>query len=310
VCMMTNRKPFIWVLAQAHVALTALTTGILFSLLAFLCWGFGDFFIQRSTRRFGNWATLLAISLFGLLILTPLVWNDLGQVLSFSQEFWLLLGASIVLFIAALFDFEALREGKLAIVEPVLALEVPLSALLAFFVLDEHVSTLTASLICLIVAGIMLISWRGGRLSHRMLLEKGVLLGCAGALFMGASNFAVGLGSRVTNPLVMNWFISLVLTILPLGYVILQEEVGTIWHHVLANKGFFATLCLLDNAAWVAYAFAASLAPIAIVVAISESYVGLTVLLGLLVNREKALAHQKWGIALTLVGIILIAVLV
>lgn len=287
-----------------------LDPGILFALIAFVCWGFGDFLIQRSTRKFGDWETLFAISLFGFIVLTPIVYHDLSQVFHLDTTFWILMGASIVLFVAALFDFEALRLGKLSIVEPVLALEVPFSAILAFFVLRESLGIAEIAVISVIMVGIMLISFKSTRFSHKLLLEKGVLLGAAGAFFMGASNFLVGYGSRVTNPLIMNWFLSFILTIIPLSYMLLSKSTRAFFSQARSNKGFIATLCLLDNGAWVAYAFAASMTPIAIVVAISESYIGLTVLLGILINKESVHTHQKIGMALALLGVVALSLIV
>src|SRR3989344_8031829 len=104
-----------------------LELGILFSVIALLCWGFGDFLIQRSTRKFGDWETLFIISLFGTIVLTPFIYKDLPNLFEFSKEFWILFGISFILLIAAILDFEALKKGKLAIIEPVLALEVPVS---------------------------------------------------------------------------------------------------------------------------------------------------------------------------------------
>jgi hypothetical protein len=42
-----------------------MTTGILFALLAMLFFGFGDFLIQRSTRKVGDWETLFLFSILG-----------------------------------------------------------------------------------------------------------------------------------------------------------------------------------------------------------------------------------------------------
>lgn len=84
--------------------------------------GIGDFLIQHSARSVGDWETLLAISLLGAVVLTPFVYRDL-HVVSFNAETTVLFGVSIALLIAALFDFEGLKRGKFAVVEPVLTME-------------------------------------------------------------------------------------------------------------------------------------------------------------------------------------------
>jgi drug/metabolite transporter (DMT)-like permease len=46
-----------------------LATGIVLAIVAMLSWGFGDFLIQKNTRKIGDWDTLFFITLFGAAIL-------------------------------------------------------------------------------------------------------------------------------------------------------------------------------------------------------------------------------------------------
>ena len=119
-----------------------ISVGIGLAFVAMLCWGFGDFLIQKSTRKIGDWETLFVICAFGSLILLPFVWKDIPATFANNKGLWILLAGSAILFIAALLDFEALKKGKLAVVEPIWSFEVPASALLAFFILGEKVDLL------------------------------------------------------------------------------------------------------------------------------------------------------------------------
>src|SRR3990167_4921201 len=87
-------------------------TGILFAFLALIFWGFGDFLIQKSTRKFGDWETLFVISIFGTIILFPFIFKDLASLFPFNREFWILIGVSLIILFAAILDFEALRKFK------------------------------------------------------------------------------------------------------------------------------------------------------------------------------------------------------
>ena len=99
--------------------------GILFAFIALVSWGFGDFFIQKTTRVVGSWNVLFFIGIVGLIGLFPFVKNDLA---SLNNSNLLLLGLlGVVVVFAALFDFEALRQGKIAIVEPIIGLELPIT---------------------------------------------------------------------------------------------------------------------------------------------------------------------------------------
>ena len=283
-------------------------TGILFAIGALILWGFGDFFIQRSTRKIGDWETLFIITFFGAVVLTPFIYKDLLTLFSFEDNsFLMLLISSFVLFVAALLDFEALKKGKLAVVDSVFALEVPVSVILAFTIIKEETSLLELALISLIVVGLTLISIRSYHLSRRAWIEKGVFLGVLGSIFMGASNFFVGFASRITNPLLTNWFIDVFILIICIIYLILNKKIKKLYNDAKKNRNLMLNISTFDNAAWVSFAFAASLAPIAIVVALSESYIALAALLGLIINKEKLMKHQKLGLVISLLSAIILA---
>ena len=76
-----------------------------------------------------------------------------------------------------------------------------------------------------------------------------------------------------------------------------------------SNFKLVFTMSVADNLAWIAFVFAMSLAPIGIVVALSESYIIISVMLGLVVSGEKLQLHQKIGLVFALVGAIILAVI-
>jgi len=95
---------------------------IIFAFLAMICWGFGDFFIQRCTRKIGNLESLAYIGIIGTLLLIPFIIKDFDLIFS-SSNLFLLLGLGIITFIAAILDFEALKEGKLSVIDVLLEIE-------------------------------------------------------------------------------------------------------------------------------------------------------------------------------------------
>ena len=110
-----------------------LSIGVIAAFGAFFFWGVGDFLIQRSTRRIGDWETLFFICGTSVIALFPFVYDDFFRLFSSGNTgvFIILLLASVALTFGALFDFEALKQGKISIVEPVLALELPVAVALA-----------------------------------------------------------------------------------------------------------------------------------------------------------------------------------
>ena len=284
--------------------------GIGLAFVAMLCWGLGDFLIQKSTRKIGDWETLFIICGFGALVLLPFVWRDIPAVISnpASKGFFILLACSVVLFIAALLDFEALKKGKLAVVEPIWSFEIPAAALLAFFILGERISWLQIVLIALLIAGLIAVSFHKVKSSlKRLLMEKGVILALVAAIVMGVANFLVGWGARVTDPLMVNFFLNVFITAVTAVYLIAKGKFSKTIRDAVFYRGVLLPMSILDNTAWVAFAFSMSLAPIAVAVALSESYIIVAVILGLAINKERIQFHQKSGLVLAIFSAIILA---
>jgi drug/metabolite transporter (DMT)-like permease len=281
--------------------------GILAAVIAMVSWGFGDFLIQKSTRRVGDWEALFYISIFGAIVILPFIYGQLPALVANAGELALLLMTSLVLLVAALFDFEALKEGKIAIAEPIFVIEIPVAALLAFFVISEGITLMQTALIGGLIVGLVLVSVRKIDFKRRKWLEKGVVLAFIGSLFMGTTNFLFGIAARETSALMVNWFTSLFLAVVCIAYLAHKSKL-----HKLALDGrkrldLLLGLCILDNTAWIAFAYATVLLPIAIAVSISQCFIIITVLLGIFVSREKLLRHQKIGVVIAIVLAIALA---
>jgi len=282
-------------------------TGLIFALTATFAWGFGDFFIQKSTRKIGNWKTLFMISLFGSILFLPFVFNKIPQLLSGGNLFILLL-LSCSLLISTLLSFESFKQGKLAVTDPFYALEIPIAGLLAFFLIGESIKTYQTFLIIILIIGLLLISLKSIRISKKILLEEGVIFAVFGATLMGFSSYLIGYSSRITDPLLTTWFFSVVITVICLIYLVSKKELGSLLADLKYNKSSLLTVSLIDNLAWIAYAFALNLLPMAIVVALVESSIVINVLLGIFLNKEEIVLHQKVGLILAVVSAIVLVI--
>jgi len=281
--------------------------GIFFAFLALICWGFGDFLIQRSCREFGKWAALFFVTATAAILLTPFIYKDLAAVFSSNYGLLILLAASVVMLFAALFDFEALRDGKICVVEPIFVLEIPVTAVLASTLLSEHLTAAQILLIICLAIGIFFVSTKSLHHLKKIKLEKGVVYAFLGALGMGATNFMFGLGARETNPLMINWFTSLVVAIITLIYIIFhakRKEILRDWHK---DKLLIIGVGLIDNGAWIAYSYSTLFIPIAVATSISEAYVALAAFLGLIFNHETLRKHQILGLVLAVAAAITLA---
>ncbi|MBP6858312.1 MAG: DMT family transporter [Candidatus Pacebacteria bacterium] len=290
--------------------MTTVGVGIGFAFIAMLCWGFGDFLIQRSTRKLGDWETLFLITGFGTVALLPFAWRSFIELfIGDPTALIVLMIAAAILLGSSLLDFEALRKGKLAIVEPIWSFEIVSASLLGFFILGERISWLAGGVIALLMSGLVLVAFREKRLTSKILLEKGVAIALIAALAMGCANFFLGWGGRESDPILANFFVNAFMAIGTGVYLIAHVSWRKPFRDLREHGRLLVPMMISDNVAWVAYAFSMSLAPIAIATALSESYIIVTVLLGLAVNKERLQRHQKAGLIIAIAAAIALALI-
>lgn len=284
--------------------------GILFAFGALLCWGFGDFFIQKSSRAVGIWKSLFFIGISGIVVIFPFIVDELGGLLREPKHLGILSLAGVIVLFTVLFEFESLRKGKLAIIEPVLGLELPITIGLSTLIWGEIISLPQLLLSFTTFIGIVLVITKHHTHLHyhrRVNIERGVIFAGVAAIGMGLFNFLVGVGSQQTSPLLTVWFTNILLTLVCFIYLARHKMLHELIEDIRKNPVPIIGISVLDNLAWVLFAVSTTFIPIAIATTISESYIVITVLLGLFINREKLRWHQYVGIMVTLISIIFLS---
>ncbi|MBI5133785.1 MAG: DMT family transporter [Candidatus Taylorbacteria bacterium] len=267
--------------------------GVAAAIASMVSWGIGDFLIQRSARSLGDWKTLFYIGLIGNAGLLPFCYKGLSSLGAGDLLVLVAIGAFSAF--AAVIDFEALKKGKLAIVEPIFCLEIPVAALLAFFMLGERISFLQMALVAGLVVSLVLVSLSKLEFVHRkMLLERGVRLTVLAAISMGVLNFAFGVGAREVSPILATFVIHSIAAIVSLFVLVARRQ---FWPgRILSEARQAFPMAIADTVAWASFAYALTKTPIAIATAFSESYIVIAVLLGIFVNRERLKRYQYVGI--------------
>lgn len=283
--------------------------GLMSALLAFLAWGFGDFFIQRSTRKIGSLETLFFNTWLGGLVLLPFAIKDIGAIDSSSLNIVGL--ATATMLGTALCNFEALRRGKISAIEPVMSTELPMTVGIGVFALRERLTAHQGWLITLVFFGILLtvIRRKAGSTAPRQRLEQGVVLAAAGALFMSLTNIFTGVASQSLSPVAAIGIIDAAIAILLTIWLMTRGRLAATLREGWRVKRITMLQSVVDNAAWLFFAFAVLALPISLTIGITEGYVALASLLGILVNRERFQRHQYVGIIVTLAAVILLAIL-
>jgi drug/metabolite transporter (DMT)-like permease len=279
--------------------------GLFFAGLAIVGWGLGDFLIQRSARKLGDWEALFYITAFGAVALLPFVLPTLALLSPFD---WLVLvGTSLVIFVAGLLDFEALRVGKMSVIEPIYAMEVPVTIALSTLLIGELLSLAQLVLVAGVLVGIFLVSNKHLSRSSMRTLERGVLVAVFATMGMGLANFLFGFAARSTTPIMINWFTSLFMAAGTLAYLVGRGRGGLLVSELTKNARLLFAMGLFDNMAWVAFSASTLYMPIGIATGLTESYIALAAILGLIYNGERLRRHQKLGLVLAVCAAVALA---
>ena len=281
--------------------------GVILSLVALLSWALGDFMIQRVTRRVGTIKALFFIAAVGCVGLAPFALPHLNEIFLGNNLLILVLGVCVTFF-AAVFDFDALHDGKLAVVEPVLGLELPIVILLSIIFRGESLNVFQVISIGAIFLGITLaVTERKFRWHHKIILEKGFVFAGIGAVGMALTNFLYCLGSQESSAILTVWFIHSVIAIVCFVILVRRRAAHELVADIKKYPQGILLMAVADNAAWLAYGAASTYIPISIATAVSETYIALALILGVVVNREKFRKHQYLGAGLAILGLVVLA---
>lgn len=280
---------------------------LLAAFAAMLCWGFGDFFIQRSVRRVGDVQALAWIGVIGVIGLAPFIIKDL-PLLANAYGLSILLILGVITFIAAIVSFEAYKKGKLSVVEVLLELELPITVILGMMFFRESPSVIQFGIMGLIFLGIILMAIKKPNFKEPFKgLEKGVWFAVLGAIGMGLLNFFTASGAKNVSPLMAVWVPWVVFTVISLAFIARREGLGGFVSGGLKHKGILLAMGIFDTLAWLFYAFAVMGNELSITTAITESYPAIGLFLGLWFNGERIKKHQYLGAGIAIICSILLA---
>lgn len=282
---------------------------IIFAIVALFTWGIGDFSIQKIVRKIGVWGTIFWIGALGGLFLLPFCWHDLPKIF-YCFNLLSLITLSFLFLLAGYLIFEALERGKLAVVEIVLTLELPITVVLGIFFFKEDISWWQGMMMSVIFLSIILIAkkptdwwqkirqWLGFR---RSIWEKGVILTLFAAVISALVNFNTAVSSRHVGALTVICFSWLANAVVAFIIIYSQGE----WQRFIDKsreiKSLIGLTALFDTLAWVAFSLATRQGELSLVIAISESYPAVSIFLAVKFNKEKISKYQYVGAVSALV---------
>ncbi|MFA6504118.1 MAG: DMT family transporter [Patescibacteria group bacterium] len=281
--------------------------GVIFALGALLGWSFGDFSIQKTVRAIGNVRAIFYISITGGILLLPFIWREIIPAFSSHSNVPLIIFACLLVLVTALANFEGLKLGKLSVVMPVNGVELLIAIGLASLISGERYDPYVYALIFVVLAGLLLTTTKSYKNFINFKIEKGVAWALTGAVLLGVSNYTIGLTSRTFSPIFSIWLTHSVAAIATFLIMLKRKEISAIRDDLKNHFNIIAAQSLLDNLAWISFAYATTLIPIGIATTISEGYLALGAILGMTINKEKLRRHQLFGVALTIISVLLLS---
>lgn len=209
----------------------------------------------------------------------------------------ILLTLGIATFIVGIINFEALKRGKISVVEIIMEAELPIAVLLGLFFFRESLSGFQIFLILLVFAGIVLIAAEPEQMKKHF-FEKGALLALVAAIGYGIIDFLTAVGAKTISPLLTIWFTWIIFTLICLVSMAWRGDLGRFFKDAVKYKMLVIVMSAIDTLAWVLFAIAVRHNELAITVAITESYPAIGLILGVAANREKVAVHQYIGAAI------------
>ena len=270
---------------------------------AMVGWGFGDFLIQKTIKKIGTIETLCWLTLFSSILLFPFVLFDLRDLTGTQLLILFILG--LANFASGLIHFKALKIGKLSVVEVIISIELPLTILLGLVIFRETLNFWQIILIIFLFLGIILLSVDPKKIHKNDFLEKGSLLAILSGVLIAIVNFGSASQAKELSPLMAIWLPWFVCGLICFGHISRKR----LNNFILTSKNHWLlilTMVIVDLFAWLAYVFAVAKEELAITIAITESYVVIALILGVIVNKEKIRKIQYLGAGLAVVCSLLI----
>ena len=277
-----------------------------FGLVAAITIGLADLLAAGISRKIGIYRVMLATHVVSVAISTlylPFA-LDFGGI-SFSD--WAGLVALSVLIVATLAGlYKALQLGPVAVVSPIISAGSVVAIILAVLLAGERLSTGQVLSVAAIIGGVVMTSvdvreLRGGR----SLIGAGALFALAAMVGGGIWFYGIGILSQEFGwfmPVYLNRLITLAI----LAPVQLKRSMWR-WPGLGVSLVLGVTILgILETASLFSFARGAEVGVISIVAATFSVYPLVPVAGGLLIFREKLAPNQVVGLAVVIVGLVLL----
>ena len=284
--------------------------GIFNGLLTMLLWGVSIFLAAIISRKIGNILTLFWMQLFGFVVgLIYFLLNTHSLPLSSSFHFIPILSAIAILQVVAYLAFyKGLEKGQVSLVSPIGASWSLITAILSIIVFKETLKINQLLAIFTIIGGIIIISvnFKDVLKNKGLKILAGVKEGIVSVIGWGVSLFLLIPVSKELGWFLPAFLFRMLILVLLSAYLISTNK------PFISKTSKFPWLFLLliglfDICAFFAYSLGVSNAYGSIVAPISSANTLITIVLGVLILKEKIDLRRAIGIGAVVFGLVLIS---
>ncbi len=282
---------------------------IVASVLVMFCWGISDILIALCTRKRGLPFTFIISQTLIIAFYVPVAFV-VGNFPSLSfTSVMLLLVMGIIGLAGALMFFKGMQEGVVSVVSPIIGCVPIVTVGITIFYLGEKVSGLNVVGILLAALGAILSSVKLSKMGSLGFasIEKGALYGFSALLLLG---IYWALADLLTQS--MGWFYPIFLSkaigLMLLGAYLSVKPMGNWSLEGKRQKLIWLVMVigLLEFFGHLLYGYGISIEQSAIVAPIVFAYPALTILIAYFAFKERLEKTQYAGIAVALLGIVMI----
>ncbi len=281
--------------------------GVALGLVALIGYGLSDYFGAISSKKIGGFQSAAVSRAIALIALTPLLFVFKIPPLT-PMEIVFLVAAGVLVDLGLITFYKALKEGSVAIATPISSAYPVVTVILLLVFFNTQLSGLQEACIFLIILGTVLASFKYENLRKLKFTKfvKGSEFATLSMLFIGA-----GLFLEVILVKDLGWFVPalLIYFVALLCNILYSASFGVKFAGIGKAIPWAALAGITAVMGVVAFNYGAFLNYAVIVTPLSGASAILTVLLAFVLLKEKLDKYQMFGIALVLLGTIVLSII-
>tara|TARA_Y100000031_G_C8179555_1_gene365759 strand:+ start:273 stop:1115 length:843 start_codon:yes stop_codon:yes gene_type:complete len=275
--------------------------GVVFALACIFCWGTSDTIITLSLKRMNRWLLLCVSASIGAVIFLSIALIQGAFATITFENWWYMVIIGIIDVIGMWTFYHSVEKKGLSLAAPMVHAWAPVTIGLGMIFYGETVGLFQILGTVLIVSG-MFIAY----MKKNVHIDKGLIYAFFSMLCWGVLFFFLRVPNEIYGALLTAGLLKAAAAILSFPVVLKKKvSLSTISPRLWGALGLIG---VLDGVGLFSYNFASVNAPLSVVAPIASATPVICILMGLFVLKEKLTKKEAWGVAVTILGMMLVVV--